>query len=86
MRSLMRRCYDAIVRTTIDISDEAYHIAKTVAREQKRSLGSVVSEFITGQNQPPREGDELQNQETGFPSFRCIRRVTSSDVAALEDE
>jgi hypothetical protein len=27
------------VRTTLDISDEAYYIAKAIARDQNRSLG-----------------------------------------------
>ena len=72
------------MRTTIDIADEAYHIAKTVAREQKRSLGSVVSEFIIGKNQTPDAGDGLLSQAPGFPTFRCIQRVTSADLEALE--
>ena len=46
-------CYDAFVRTTLDISDDAYQIAKTVAREENRSLGSVVSDFIIGRYNPP---------------------------------
>ena len=74
------------MRTTIDLADEAYHIAKTVAREQKRSLGSVVSEFIIGRNQAPQPGEEVLSEDSGFPTFRCIRRVTSRDVEALEDE
>lgn len=73
------------MRTTLDLGDDAYQIAKTVAREQKRSLGRVVSDFITGQlGQPaPATGPEPE----GFPTFRCTRRVTSEDVkAALDDE
>ena len=79
-------CYDAFMRTTLDLSEDAYQIAKTVAREQKRSLASVVSDFVTGQigiamSSPPiAGGDEV------FPTFRCVRRVTSEDVRALEDE
>ncbi len=83
---MMRLCYNEKVRTTIDISDEAYYMAKTVAREQKRSLGSVVSELIIGEKKTLAPGDEAIGQELGFPTFRCIRRVTSLDVEALEDE
>ena len=65
-------CYDAIVRTTIDLSDDAYQIAKTVAREQNRSLGKVVSDFIT-RSAPEIEGSVESSD--GLPTFRCVRRV-----------
>lgn len=70
------------MRTTLDLTAEAYHIAKTVARETGQSLGATVSKFITESaavsNVPESTG--------GLPSFRCTRRVTSADVRALEDE
>jgi hypothetical protein len=72
------------VRTTIDISDEAWHIAKAVAREQNRSLGSVVSDFIVGRYQPAPA--KASSSKSPFPSFRCVRRVTTADVEAQEDE
>ena len=74
------------MRTTIDITDEAYHIAKAVAREQKRSLGSVVSDFIIARPDASAKAEEALDLEPGFPTFRCIRRVTSADVEAIEDE
>jgi hypothetical protein len=43
---VVRSCYCAIVRTTLDISDEAYYIAKAIARDQNRSLGRVVGDLI----------------------------------------
>ena len=82
----MRLCYDASVRTTIDISDEAYYIAKAVAREQKRSLGRVVSDFIIAKKGGLEDAALDSTQPSGFPTFRCMRRVTSADVEALEDE
>ena len=67
------------------MTDDAYQIAKTVAREQKKPLGKVVSEFITGRaGQEPAEPPSPEGEI--FPSFRCIRRVTSEDVKALDDE
>lgn len=83
MESLVRWRYDAILRTTLDLGDEAHHIAKTVAREQKRSLGSVVSEFILRRNLSPDAGHDVLSKASGFPTFRCIRQVTSSEVRAL---
>ena len=81
---MMRLCYDAMVRTTIDLTDEAYHIAKSMAREENRSLGRVLSDLIsrTSEVHPP----PASATEAGFPVFRCVRRVTSEDVKALDDE
>ena len=44
--SVVRLCYYVVVRTTLDISDEAYYIAKAIARDQNRSLGRVVGDLI----------------------------------------
>jgi hypothetical protein len=82
----MRLCYDAIVRTTLDISDEAYHIAKAVARDQNRSLGSVVSDFITGELGTPSASPPINLDDPVFPTFRSRRRTTIEDVKALEDD
>jgi hypothetical protein len=70
------------VRTTLDLTDEAYHIAKTVARETGQSLGATVSKFITQNIATP----QTPESSGGLPVFRCIRRVTSADVRGLEDE
>ncbi len=78
-------CDDSIVRTTLDISDEAYYIAKAVAREQKRSLGNVVSDFITAKRAAGGELEADIPAQAGFPTFRCIRRVTTGDVADLQN-
>jgi methionine synthase I (cobalamin-dependent) len=66
------------------LTEEAYQIAKTIAREQNRSLGSVVSDFITGRLGPAPAPEP--DTSSGFPTFRCVRRVTSEDVKALDDE
>jgi hypothetical protein len=75
------------VRTTIDLSDDAYQIAKSIARERRQSLGVVVSAMITDHTvrRDSLADDEL-DLSGDFPTFRCVRRVTSKDVADLEDE
>lgn len=81
----MRLCYDAIVRTTLDIADEAYYIAKAIARDQNRSLGRVVGDLIL-QSAKGSGGASIALSDYGFPTFRCARPVTSDDVKALDDE
>lgn len=70
------------MRTTIDLTEEAYQIAKTVSRETGQSLGATVSRFITESAAAPSQ-IEMSGE---LPIFRCVRRITSTDVRALEDE
>ena len=72
------------MRTTLDLSEDAYQIAKTVAREQNRSLGGVVSDFILAR--PVVVEKTPGKSKPAFPEFRCSRRVTSEDVKALDEE
>ena len=81
----MRLCYYVVVRTTLDISDEAYYLAKAIARDQKRSLGRVVGDLIL-QSSRGAKGASIKMSDYGFPTFRCGRIVTTDDVKALDDE
>jgi predicted CopG family antitoxin len=74
------------MRTTIDISDEAYYTAKAIARDQNRSLGKVVGDLILKNANGSSEGAVITMSDYGFATFRCIRPVTSEDVKALEDD
>jgi len=84
-RRFMPLCYCVAVRTTLDISDEAYYIAKTIARDQNRSLGRVVGDLIL-QSFNGAKGSSIEMSDYGFPTFRCARPVTTEDVKALDDE
>jgi hypothetical protein len=84
-------CDDAIVRTTLDIPDEAYYIAKAIARDQNRSLGRVVGDLILQSAKGSwsaaiQTTASIQMSDYGFPTFRCARTVTTEDVKALDDE
>ena len=84
-RRLVLLCYYVVVRTTLDISDEAYYIAKAIARDQNRSLGRVVGDLIL-QSSKGAKGASIEMSDYGFPTFRCARPVTTEDVKALDDE
>ena len=81
----MRLCYCVFVRTTLDISDEAYYLAKAIARDQNRSLGREVGDLIL-QSSKGAKGSAIKMSDYGFPTFRCARPVTTEDVKALNDE
>jgi hypothetical protein len=73
------------VRTTIDIPDEAYYIAKEIARDQNRALGRVVGDLILQSAKGPKNGSIIMS-DYGFPTFRCARPVTTEHVRSLDDE
>jgi hypothetical protein len=77
--------YCVAVRTTLDISDEAYYLAKAIARDQNRSLGRVVGDLILRSSKGAK-GASIRMSDYGFPTFRCSRPVTTDDVKALDDE
>jgi hypothetical protein len=83
--SIVRLCYYAVVRTTLDIPDEPYYLAKAIARDLNSSLGKVVGDLILQAAHGAR-GATIQISDYGFPTFRCTRPVTTEDVKALEDE
>ncbi len=82
---IVRSRYHADVRTTLDITDEAYYIAKSIARDRNRSLGKVVSDLIL-QSAKRAKGASIIISDYGFPTFRCARPVTTDDVRALDDQ
>ena len=81
----MRLCYDVVVRTTLDIPDEAYYIARAIARDQNHSLGRVVGDLIL-RSAKGAPGASFKMSDYGFPTFRCSRPVSTEDVKALDDE
>ena len=81
----VRLCYHVAVRTTLDIPDEAYYLAKAIARDRNRSLGRVVADLIL-QSSKGTKGASINMSDYGFPTFRCSRPVTTEDVEALDDE
>ena len=75
------------MRTTIDLTPEAYHLAKSLARERKQSMGSVVSAYIVGPTVAKAPaGLVLGVSAAGFPTFDGGKRRTVEDVKAMIDE
>jgi hypothetical protein len=74
------------MRTTLDLTTEAYHVAKSLARERNLSLGKVVSEFILLRTGSGHRKTKPVHSAAGFPVFASGKRVTSEDVRALIDE
>ena len=73
------------MRTTLEIPDEAYFLAKAISRDQNRSLGRVIGDLIL-QSAKNAKGATITTSDYGFPTFHCVRPVTTEDVRALDDE
>jgi hypothetical protein len=77
------------MRTTLDLTPEAYHLAKSVARERKKSMGAVVSEYIVGPATEKRHGRLIRGvSSAGFPTFHVegAKPITTEEVKALMEE
>ena len=73
------------MRTTIDLTDEAYHLARAIAHERNESLGKVVSELILGPRKAKSARIVIPDDPHALPKVYFGRRITSDDVRNLED-
>jgi predicted transcriptional regulator len=87
---MMQLHHDAKMRTTIELPDELHRIVSAIARDTGRSLGQTIAELIRrGLSAGVAEGERAAyrvDAETGLPSVRSLRTITSDDVRALDDE
>jgi hypothetical protein len=74
------------MRTTLNLDDDVLELARTVAIQQKRSLGEVVSGLIRRAVEPPKEPQAIRNGMPLFPVARVARRVTPEVVEQLLQE
>ena len=76
------------MRTTVDLTPEAYHLAKGIARDREESLGKTISDMITGAFAKPAhdEGPLFTIQPNGLPLFHSDRPITTEDVNYYRDE
>lgn len=70
------------MRTTICLSDEAFRVAESVARQRRITLGEAVSELIL---RSARADSHEYGRRGGLPVFDCDRQVTADDVQSLDD-
>jgi metal-responsive CopG/Arc/MetJ family transcriptional regulator len=72
------------MRLTINLDEELYAVAKSLARNDDSSISAAVNRLI-------RRGLELKETKktrgkSGFPVVRCEKKFTSEDVYALDGE
>lgn len=72
------------MRTTLNLSEEAYGLVLSFARDHRTSLSEAVNRLLlqpTANSSAPRK-----KRKTGLPTFECVRQVGSHDVRKLEDD
>jgi hypothetical protein len=69
------------MRTTIRLSDQAFAVAMSVARQRGMSLGQAVSELIL---RPTALAGPAPTVRSGIQVFDCERPVTLDDVRRLD--
>jgi hypothetical protein len=70
------------MRTTIRLSEQAFAVAASVARQRRISLGDAVSELIL---RPTAPSGTAPMARSGIPVFDCERPVTLDDVRSLDE-
>ena len=82
----MMRCYDAGMRTTLNLDDDVMAAARMLAESEHRPLGQVVSD-LARRGLAPRE--TLVEEEDGFPVFSVgadAPLITGDMVRAAMDD
>ena len=75
------------MRTTLDMDDNSYRLAKAVASQRKLSVGKVVAEAIAayyGTSEKP--STSIGRSRAGFPTVTIGRPITAEDVVEIENE
>jgi hypothetical protein len=82
----MMRCYDAEVRTTINLDEDVAEAARALAHAERRSLGSVISDLARRGLAPQQQ---RLTEEDGFPVFSVAAGappITAEMVDSALDE
>lgn len=84
--TMMCRCYDAVMRTTVDLPDDLHRQVRAIARDTQRSFSDTVADLM----QRALRSDSAQvlsrSARTGLPLITLGTVVTSEDVRSLDDE
>ena len=72
-----------MMRTTLDLPEDIHTLARELAHQQKRTMSEVVTELIrNGLN----DSNDVEVNESQWPTVTIGRSVTAEDVRTLEDE
>ena len=84
-RTEVQRCYDALMRTTIDLKPDLHRIALAIARDQRKTLSETINELLAQALTPREPTTVTTSPTTGLPTVRLGRVITIDDVRELDD-
>jgi|tagenome__1003787_1003787.scaffolds.fasta_scaffold17058472_1 hypothetical protein len=77
------------MRTTVDLPTDVLDIARSLARDQGRSMSEVVTDLVRrglgAQTARPADRADLP-ERNGFPQLELGRVVTTDDVRRAQDD
>lgn len=83
---MMRRCYDELMRTTVDLPDDLHAQVVAIARDTHRTLSQTVAFLMRRGLGESRAAGLTHSAATGLPVVHLGRMITTEDVRALEDD
>jgi hypothetical protein len=76
------RCYDADVRTTLQIDDDLYKAAKSMALAENRTIGEIMSTLLRKALHPP---DYPELNAVDLPSFRVSENAPPLTIEMVQE-
>lgn len=84
---MMQKCYDEVMRTTVDIPEDIHRQAMSLARDTARTFSETVTDLLRRALRGEGAASELSYSErTGLPVISLGRLITTDDVRSLEDD
>jgi hypothetical protein len=82
----MQKCYDAGMRTTVDLPTDLHAQVMAIARDTHRTLSETVAYLMRRGLSEGRPAGVAHSPVTGLPVVHLGRIISTDDVRVLEDE
>jgi predicted transcriptional regulator len=83
---MMRRCENALMRTTVDLPEDLHRIAKAIARDRGITFSEAITYLLRralGERQP---AEVSESEQTGLAVIQLGHVITSEDVREADDD
>jgi hypothetical protein len=85
-RSVMRRCYDAAMRTTVDLPEDLHRQVRAIARDTHRTFSDTVADLMRRGLHSDAAAALSRSPRTGLPVVTLGTVVTTEDIRSLDDQ
>ncbi len=74
------------MRLTVNLADDTYAIAKSLAHEEGTTVSKAVNQLLRRALEPANGQDGGNEWNDGLPVVKCRRTFTSEDVYRIDAE